>query len=158
MDLFIHGLQDIYSAENQILKALPKMIDKATSPRLRKGLEDHLKQTEEHVNRLEKIAANLDIDLSGEECRGMEGIIEEGEKLINEDNEENLENAAIIDAAKKVEHYEISTYTTLLEQAQLMEHKQAAKLLRQTLKEEENAEKKLEKIGTSEVNKKVVLH
>ncbi len=158
MELFVHELKDIYNAENQILRALPKMIKKATSDKLRKGLEKHLQETEGQVERLEQIAEELDISLTGEHCKGMEGLLKEGDDVINERNEENLEDAAIIGAAQKIEHYEISSYTTLIKQAELMDHKKAAKLLKQTLKEEENADKTLAKIAQGEVAKKVVLH
>lgn len=158
MELFVHELKDIYNAENQILRALPKMIKKATSEKLRKGLEKHLKETEGQVQRLNQIAEEMDIILTGEHCKGMEGLLKEGEQVINERNEQNLEDAAIIGAAQKVEHYEISTYATLIAQAELMNHKKAAKLLRETLKEEQNADKNLTKIAESEVSKRVVLH
>ena len=149
--LYIAELQDLYSAENQILKALPKMAKNATNPQLRTAFERHFEETRGHVTRLEQIAAELDFTPKGKKCKGAEGLIEEGKEVIEEFEDETLD-AGLIGAAQRVEHYEIAGYGTARAHAELLGYKKAARLLQQTLDEEERTDKKLTQIAESVVN------
>jgi ferritin-like metal-binding protein YciE len=151
-DLFVHSLQDLYSAENQIIKALPKMIKSVTNETLKAAFEEHLKQTDKQIARLEEIKDELGIQLDGKFCKGMEGLLAEGEEILKEDMEPAVRDAALIEAAQKVEHYEIAGYGTVVTYAGLMAHENAEKLLKETLNEEEMTDKKLSDIAESEVN------
>jgi ferritin-like metal-binding protein YciE len=111
-DLLHHELKDLYSAENQLVKALPKMAKAASNEELKAGFEEHLEQTESHVERLDQIAEQIRRKLAGHKCKGMEGLIEEGDELIREDADENVRDAGLIGAAQRVEHYEIAGYGT----------------------------------------------
>src|SRR6187402_351337 len=111
-DLFVHELKDLYSAETQLVKALPKMAKAATHEDLKAGFEEHLKQTKAHVTRLEEIAEACDCTLTGHKCKAMEGLIAEGAELISEDAEDSVRDAGLIGAAQRVEHYEIAGYGT----------------------------------------------
>ena len=111
-DLLHHELKDLYSAENQLVKALPKMAKAASNEELKAGFEEHLEQTESHVERLDQIAEQIRRKLAGHNCKGMEGLIEEGDELIREDADENMRDAGLIGAAQRVEHYEIAGYGT----------------------------------------------
>jgi len=144
-ELFINDLQDLYSAENQILKALPKMIEKATSPELKSAFQQHLQQTEGHVRRLDQIFDQLgdDVDRKDKKCKGMEGILKEGEELLKEKAEPEVHDAGMIAAAQHVEHYEIASYGTVRTYAQLLNRPQWAQLLEQTLNEEKETDQKL---------------
>jgi ferritin-like metal-binding protein YciE len=150
-DLFEDQIKDLYSAENQILKALPKMAKNATNPQLRTAFERHLEETRGHVTRLEQIAEELDFTPKGKKCKGAEGLIEEGKEVMEEFEEETLD-AGLIGAAQKVEHYEIAGYGTARTHAELLGYKKAARLLQQTLDEEERTDKKLTQIAESVVN------
>ena len=150
-DLLEDELKDVYSAENQLVKALPKMAKKATSPTLKKAFTDHLKQTEGHVARLEKIGKTLDISLKGKTCAAMKGLVEEGKEVIDEDGEPSIIDAALIGAAQRVEHYEMAAYGTIRAMAQALGHDSVVKLLQQTLDEEGAADKKLTSIAEDEV-------
>ena len=150
-DLFEDQIKDLYSAENQILKALPKMAKNATNPQLRTAFERHLEETRGHVTRLEQIAAELDFTPKGKTCKGAEGLIEEGKEVMEEFEEETLD-AGLIGAAQRVEHYEIAGYGTARTHAELLGYKKAARLLQQTLDEEERTDKKLTQIAESVVN------
>lgn len=152
-DLWVKELQDLYSAENQITEALPYMIEAAASKKLAKGFEDHLAQTENQIKRLEQIATEMDIDLEGKKCKGIQGLLEEGEEIMSEDAQEDVKDAALIGAAQKVEHYEIAGYGTAVAYAKLMKHQKAAKLLQETLDEEGDTDKKLTKLAEESVNK-----
>lgn len=151
-DMFLEELKDVYNAENQILKALPRMAKKASAPELRRAFEQHLKQTEAQVQRLERVFASLDEKPKGKSCKGMQGIIEEGKEVMNEDIEDDVLDAALIAAAQKVEHYEMATYGTLRAWAETLGNQQAAKLLQQTLEEEEATDKKLTQLAEQLVN------
>ncbi len=151
-DLFIHELKDIYSAEKQLLKALPKMAKAASSEKLRAGFEGHLKETEGQVDRLEKILESFGSPTRGVKCAAMEGLIKEGGEAIDEDAEPAVHDAALIAAAQKVEHYEIASYGTLISFARTMGHSQAEQLLEQTLEEEKETDRKLSELAESEVN------
>ena len=154
--LFVKDLEDLYDAENQITKALPKMIKEAKNDKLRKGFEQHLIQTKEHIKRLKKIGDDLGIKYNGMKCKGMEGLLKEGEEVLKEKADANVKDAAIIGAAQKVEHYEIAGYGTAIAYAELMKHKNAVKLLKQTLKEEEATDKKLSQLAQSAINKRAL--
>ena len=135
-ELFEEQIRDLYSAENQLLKALPKMAKKASAMGLKKGFEVHLKQTEGHVARLEKIAKMWNFKPSGKKCKAMEGLIEEGSEVIKEDGNEMVIDAALIAAAQRVEHYEISAYGSARALAERLGCEQSANLLQATLDEE----------------------
>ncbi len=151
-DLFVHGLKDIYSAEKQLLKALPKMAKAASCEKLRAGFEEHLEQTLGHVDRLETIFKSLDASGRGVKCKAMEGLVEEGAEMIDEDAEPAVKDAGLIAAAQKVEHYEIASYGTLAAFAEHLGHTEAVDLLRQTLAEERETDEKLTQLAESEIN------
>jgi ferritin-like metal-binding protein YciE len=148
-ELFVEQLKDLYSAENQIIKALPKMIKTASSDQLKAGFEEHLEQTKGHVERLENIFEELDESPRGKKCKGMEGLLAEGKELMEEDAEEDVLDAGLIAAAQHVEHYEIAGYGCVRTYAELLGMKNAAKLLQQTLDEEKETDKKLSKLAES---------
>lgn len=151
-DLFVKELKDLYSAEKQILKALPKMAKSASSEKLREGFEEHREQTEEHVERLEKIFESLGKPARGAKCVAMEGIIEEGKELLEEEADETVLDAALIAAAQRVEHYEIAAYGTVRTLARMLGNSEAEELLQQTLDEEKQTDEKLTELAESEVN------
>jgi ferritin-like metal-binding protein YciE len=145
--LYVEELKDIYSAENQLVKALPKMAKASTSADLRAGFEAHLEQTKEHVARLAKIFKALGESANGKKCHGMEGLIKEGGELIAEDPAPEELDAGLISAAQRVEHYEIAAYGCVSTYAKLLGEDQAAPLLRQTLEEEKETDKKLTQLS-----------
>src|SRR3989449_6223369 len=151
-DLYIHELKDLYSAEKQIIKALPKMVKATTNKQLAAGFEEHFEQTKEHVARLEKILASHNESTRGPKCEGMEGLIKEGEEMIEEDAEEKVRDAGLIAAAQRVEHYEIAGYGCARTFARQLGHEDAANLLLQTLQEELETDKNLTDIAESAVN------
>lgn len=151
-DLFIHELKDMYSAEKQLVRALPKMAKAAHSDKLREGIQEHLEQTEEQVSRLEKILEGLDASTRGVKCTAMEGIIKEGSEIMDEDAEPAVMDAALIGAAQKVEHYEIAAYGTLVTFANMLGHDDAERLLQETLDEEKETDQKLTELAESEIN------
>ncbi len=146
-DLYLNELHDLYHAENQIIKALPKMIESANLSELRNALSNHLEQTRGHVERLEQVFRLHNEEIEGEKCKGMQGIIDEGKDLIKHDDNLDVRDAAIISAAQKVEHYEMAAYGTVRTWAKMMNHDEAAVLLQQTLDEEGEADKKLTEIA-----------
>jgi len=146
-DLFIDELKDLYSAETQLTKALPKMAKAASSKELKAGFEKHLKQTEGHVERLEQICEELEVSPKGKKCKAMEGLIEEGSEVIDEDAEPEVKDAALIAAAQRVEHYEIAGYGCVRTYAKLLGYNSAMKLLQQTLDEEGDTDKTLTKLA-----------
>jgi ferritin-like metal-binding protein YciE len=152
-DLFVEQLQDLYSAENQILKALPKMIKTAKSEQLKAGFQEHLEQTKQQVERLEQIFETLEEDAEGKTCKGMQGLLKEGEELMGEDADDDVMDAGLISAAQHVEHYEIAGYGTVRTYAELLGEKEAAKLLQTTLDEEKATDEKLTKLA-SKINVK----
>ena len=141
-DLYIDELKDLYSAENQLIKALPKMAKAASSPELRSGFEEHLEQTKGHVQRLEKVFQQLDESPKGKKCKGMEGLLEEGAEAIREYAGE-LRDAALIGAAQRVEHYEMAGYGTVIAFAEELGETKHVSLLKETLKEEKETDEKL---------------
>jgi ferritin-like metal-binding protein YciE len=146
-DLMIDELKDLYSAENQILTALPKMIKKATSSDLKQGFEKHLKETEGQVERLEKIFQQLDQSPKGKKCKGMEGVIEDGKDLMEKDAEPEVMDAGLIGAAQHVEHYEIAGYGCARTYADLLGLNDISALLQQTLNEEKATDEKLSQLA-----------
>ena len=151
-DLFIHGLQDIYYAENQITKALPKMIDMATNRDLSKGLSDHLEETKKQIERLEQIFQLLDVEAEGVKCPAIDGILEEADDVGGEVDDPRVLDAALIASAQAVEHYEISRYGTLIAWAGELSRSDCADLLNETLEEEKATDAKLSELADSEVN------
>jgi len=150
-DLLVDQLRDLYSAEKQLTKALPKMAKNASSDQLRQALTDHLEETEQHVQRLEQIGESLGIKIGGKKCKGMEGLIEEGAEALDISEDENLSDSAIIAAAQRVEHYEISGYGTAKAIAEELGHEKVVELLSSTEAEEVAADEKLTQIVTSEI-------
>lgn len=144
-------LKDLYSAENQLVKALPKMAKKASNEKLKQAFTSHLAETEGHVKRLERIAKMIDAKLTGKKCHAMEGLIDEGKEIMSEDGEEAVIDAALIGAAQRVEHYEIAAYGTVRAIAEQLGKKDVVRLLQQTLDEEGAADKKLTAIAEGEV-------
>lgn len=147
--LFVDELRDLYSAETQITKALPKMAKASTSNELRAAFEHHLKETEEHVQRLEQIFETLGESPKGETCEGIEGIIEEGEKDLKNAEEGPVRDEALISAAQRVEHYEMAGYGTVRTYAERMGKQQIVQLLERTLQEEKAADEKLTKVSNT---------
>ena len=142
-DLYVDELRDLLYAENQIIKALPKMAKKANSPDLQQAFENHLEETREHVERLNTIFENMGMKPRAKKCPGMEGIIKEGSDMLSEDADADVLDAGIIAAAQRVEHYEIASYGTVRTYANLLGKQNWAELLQQTLSEEKAADQKL---------------
>lgn len=151
-DLFVHMLRDIYYAEQQILKALPKMIDKATDGALREGFESHRKETEGHVRRLEQVFELYDMKAKAIDCPAIDGIIKEADELAGDIADKQVLDAALIAAAQAVEHYEMTRYGTLTAWAKQLGRTDIAEILSKTLAEEKAADKKLNDMATSSVN------
>jgi len=150
-ELYVEELKDLYSAENQLVKALPKLAKAASSEQLREGFEEHLEQTRGHVQRLEKIFDALNESPKGKKCMGMEGLVKEGSEVMDEDFEGAVMDAALIGAAQRVEHYEIAAYGTVREIANVLGESEQASLLQQTLDEEEETDEKLTELA-KEIN------
>jgi ferritin-like metal-binding protein YciE len=146
-DVFEHELKDIYDAEHQITQALPKMKKAASSADLQKALDQHLEQTKGHIERLEKVFDMVGVSADRKTCKGMKGIISEGEELIKENDPCEALDAALITAAQRVEHYEIAAYGALRNYAMRLDHADAAELLQQTLDQEGETNKKLTKLA-----------
>ena len=151
-DLYVEELKDLYNAENQLLKALPRLARKASSPDLKAAFEEHLGQTEGQVNRLEKIFKRLGEKPTGKTCKAMKGLVEEGKEIIEEDGDGSVLDAALIGAAQKVEHYEIASYGTARTFASMLGEDDAMELLQETLDEEAATDKKLTALAESLVN------
>jgi ferritin-like metal-binding protein YciE len=146
-ELYVDELKDLYSAENQLVKALPKLAKAAASEELRAGFEEHLEQTKGHVQRLEQIFEMLDESPKGKKCKGMEGLIEEGSEIMEEDFEDALLDAALIGAAQRVEHYEIAAYGTVRAFAEELGESEHASLLAESLEEEKETDEKLTELA-----------
>lgn len=151
-DLFIDLLKDLYSAEKQLVKALPKMAKNAQASDLQRAFQDHLKQTEKQAERIERIFSDLEGSPRGKKCVGMEGLVAEGDEIMKEAAEPEAMDAGLIAAAQKVEHYEIAGYGTARAWARHLGYNEAAKLLDQTLEEESMANELLTRIAESHVN------
>ena len=145
--LYVQELKDLYNAENQLVKALPKLAKAAASDELRKGFEEHLEQTKEHVARLEEIFEGLDESPKGKKCAGMEGLVEEGSEVIKDDFEGAVLDAALIGAAQRVEHYEIAAYGTVIAFAETLGESDHISLLEATLSEEKETDEKLTELA-----------
>jgi ferritin-like metal-binding protein YciE len=145
--LLMDELKDLYSAEKQITRALPKMAKATTSPELKQAFEMHLEQTKGHVERLEKIFEILGKKATAKTCKGMQGIVEEGAEVLTETDKGGLRDAALIGAAQRVEHYEMAAYGCVRNYAELLGHKDAVKLLEQTLEEEKQTDAKLTQLS-----------
>jgi len=150
--LFIEELKDVYNAEKQILRALPRMAKAAESPELQQAFIKHQRETEGQVQRLEQVFQELGQSARGKTCKGMQGLMEEGKEVLEKDGEGAVIDAALIAAAQRVEHYEIAAYGCLRTYAQLLGLTQAEQLLQQTLEEEEATDKKLTELGESGIN------
>jgi ferritin-like metal-binding protein YciE len=150
--LYVHELKDLYSAESQLLKALPKMEDAAGDRDLKKAFASHRKETERHVARLEKIFDGLDFKPGGQKCAGMEGLIEEASDLIKEDAPADVKDAGLIAAAQRVEHYEMAGYGTARTYAEKLGDYKAADTLQETLNEEALADQTLSRLATRKIN------
>ncbi len=151
-DLFEHELKDLYSAEKQLIAALPRMAKTASNEQLRKAFESHLKETEGHKERLEKIGEILDAKLTGHTCAAMKGLVEEAKDMIAEDAPDEVKDVGLIAQAQRVEHYEISGYGTARALAERLGHAEVVKLLEKTLQEEKNADVKLTKLALGGIN------
>ncbi len=155
-DLFLLEVQDMLSAERQITKALPKMIENASDEELRTGFEEHLEQTNEQVNRLERVFEIFDRKPRAKKCVGMEGILEEGEEQMEKIHDPHLRDAAMIAAAQKVEHYEICAYGTLITWAEQLGQNEVANIFKETLAEEKQTDQRLTKLAKSHVNAEAI--
>jgi len=145
--LFVEELKDLYSAETQITKTLPKLVEAATSPALKSAFEHHLKETEGQIERLDKAFKILGTSPKGKTCDGMKGILSEGAEVLHETSAGDIRDAAIISAAQRVEHYEMAGYGSVRAYAEQLDQKENAKLLQETLEEEKAADKKLTEIA-----------
>ena len=150
-ELMEDELKDLFSAENQLLKALPKLAKKAADPQLKDAFTSHLAETEGHVARLQSIGEELGIKLTGKKCKAMEGLVEEGKEVLEEEGQGAIIDAALIGAAQRVEHYEMAAYGTVRAMAKELGHANVVKLLQTTLNEEAAADKKLTGIAESSV-------
>jgi ferritin-like metal-binding protein YciE len=157
-DLFLHGLKDIYYAENQIVKSLPTMIEKAANRELTKGLRDHLQETETQVTRLDAVFRKLGQEPRGTDCPAIDGLIKEADQIAGEVEDKEVLDAAVIASAQAIEHYEISRYGTLIAWAQELGHNNVTSLLNANLREEKAADRKLNTIAQSKVNRRATGH
>jgi ferritin-like metal-binding protein YciE len=153
-DLFLHGLQDIYYAENQIVKSLPTMIEKSTNRELAKGLRDHLRETEVQVARLDKVFEKLGQQPKGTDCPAIDGLINEANEVAGEVEDKKVLDAAVIGSAQAIEHYEISRYGTLIAWAEELGHENVTSLLSANLREEKAADRKLNILAQGKVNRR----
>lgn len=151
-DLYVHQLQDIYYAEQQITKALPKMIDKASDPELRMGFETHLRETENQIQRLERVFQLEGLAVKGVTCPAIDGIIKEANEVSGEISDKQVLDAALLASAQAVEHYEITRYGTLIQWAEQLGRTESARILGETLAEEKATDEKLTKLAQSKVN------
>jgi ferritin-like metal-binding protein YciE len=155
-DLYVDELRDLFNAEHQLLKALPKMAKAASDPQLAKAFTHHLAETKGQVDRLEKIFKKLDVSPNGKTCKAMEGLLEEGKGIMAEDADPMVMDAALIASAQRVEHYEMAGYGCVRTFARLLDYEQAADLLQKTLDEEGAADKKLTKLAETVINVEAV--
>jgi ferritin-like metal-binding protein YciE len=155
-DLFVDEIRDLYSAENQLVQALPKMVKSATSSTLQQAFQAHFEQTRHHVERLEEIFSELDTSPKGKKCVAMEGLIKEGSELMKEHTRPEVLDAGLIGAAQRVEHYEIAAYGTARAHAEQLGYSIAASWLQQTLNEEKEANEKLTQIAETSANEMAI--
>lgn len=152
-DLFYHQLRDFYNAEKQLINALPTMIDNASDGGLSRALSDHLEETETHKERLDEIARKLDIELDGETCNAMKGLIDEAESFLEDDSDSDVRDAGIIAESQRIEHYEISAYGTAAQYAKALDLDETAQLLQMTLEEEAHADETLNNLAVNNLNR-----
>lgn len=150
--LYIDQIKDLHNAEKQLLNALPQVVGAATNPNLKKALESHLKETQTHVERLEKICKDTDFEPTGEKCEAMSGLIQEAKGILGEDSDPRVLDAALICAAQKIEHYEIGSYGCLRAYARLLGDNAAAQAIEKTLKEEQAADANLTELAEQSIN------
>lgn len=153
-DLFLHTLKDIYYAENQIVKSLPKMIEKATDPALKSAFQSHLAETKGQVTRLDRIFQMMNEEAKGTTCAAMDGILDEAKEVMGEIDNELVLDAGMLSAAQAVEHYEITRYGTLIAFARRLGREDCAKLFEETLAEEKETDRKLTELAEGQVNRK----
>lgn len=151
-ELYVEQLRDIYDAENQLMKALPKMAKQASNEELKAAFEHHLEQTEEQISRLDRIFEELGEKSKGHKCKAMAGLVEEGKEMMEEDAEEDVMDAGLICAAQKIEHYEIATYGCLRTYAEMLGFDEQADLLQETLDEEKDTDENLTELAVSCIN------
>ncbi len=151
-DLFEHQLKDLYSAESQLLNALPNVLEKVSDDQLKESISSHKTETQTHKERIKEICDELGVTASGEECKAMKGLIEETEHFLKEDAESDVRDAGIIANCQRIEHYEISGYGTAVKYAKQLGHKDVAKKLQQTLDEEYKADEKLDQLAENRIN------
>jgi len=151
-DLYLHELKDLFSAEQQLAKALPKMAKAASNKELAGGFQTHLEQTKEHAQRLQQILTSHKATTRGPKCKGMEGIVAEGAEMIEEEADDEVKDAGLISAAQRVEHYEMAGYGTARAYAELLGDQKGARLLQTTLEEERQTDEKLSKLAKSAIN------
>ena len=151
-DLYLHELKDLFSAEQQLVKALPKMAKAASNKELAAGFQEHLEQTRGHAQRLEQILSSHKATTRGPKCKGMEGIVAEGAEMIEEEADDEVKDAGLISAAQRVEHYEMAGYGTARAYAELLGDQEGAGLLQTTLEEERQTDEKLSKLAKSAIN------
>jgi ferritin-like metal-binding protein YciE len=156
-DLYLEQLKDLYSAETQLVDALPKMADAASSPELKNAFREHLNQTRQHVDRLEQVFRKLDESPKGQTCEGMKGLVKEGQEMIKMKGEPEVIDAGLIAAAQRVEHYEIAGYGTVRTYAELLGDQEAVRLLERTLQEEEETDERLTEIAESHINQEALV-
>jgi ferritin-like metal-binding protein YciE len=150
-ELLVDELKDLYSAESQLVKALPKIAKSVSTPALKQTIESHLEETRGHVERLQQIAEILDCKVTGKKCAGMEGLLEEGSELLDAEGDESVVDAAIVAAAQRVEHYEMAAYGSARTIAEQLGHNDVVQLLQETLNEEKAADQKLTHVVESEI-------
>jgi ferritin-like metal-binding protein YciE len=155
-DVFRDHLMDLHSAEQQLTQALPKLAGRASSKELKEAFDKHVQATQEHVNRLSRISNEMGIDLAGKTCKAMQGLIKEGEDILQEGGADDAMDAALIAAAQRVEHYEIAAYGSACTYAEELGHDEALRLLKQTLDEEERTDKQLTKIAEGGINQRAM--
>jgi ferritin-like metal-binding protein YciE len=151
-DLFISELHDLYNAEEQVIDALSKMKEAASSEKLKEAFEEHLEETQRQHQRLEEVFAAVGVEPKGEKCKGVEGLIKEGEKFMKNIKDSSVKDAALIAASQRVEHYEIAGYGTVRTYAQMLGYDEAARLLQETLDEEGRTDEKLNELALSSIN------
>lgn len=151
-DLYVHELKDLYSAEKQLIETVPEMVEAANSPQLREAFASHLKETQQHVEKVHQLLQNLDANPGSTKCKGMEGLLEEGEDAIDEEASPAVRDAFLVAAAQRVEHYEISGYGTARAYARSLGREEDAEVLNQILAQEYAADNKLDKLAEGSIN------
>ncbi|MCI0708835.1 MAG: ferritin-like domain-containing protein [Chloroflexi bacterium] len=157
-DLYVEQLRDIYDAEKQLVDALPKMVEAASSTRLQQTFNNHLDQTKQHIQRLEEVFTRMDLDPTGKTCEGMKGLIKEDEQIIKKRSDADVKDAALISAAQHIEHYEIASYGTICTYAEQLNETETLNTLRKTLAEEKNTDRTLSELAEEQINLRAESH